>query len=44
LLHELALDNSELLKIALKEHHLLLLRTVVRSAKHVVVLLACLVE
>jgi hypothetical protein len=43
LLDELALDDGELFEVALEEHHLLLLRTVVGGAEHVVVLLAGLV-
>jgi ribosomal protein L3 len=43
LLNKLALNNSELLEIALEEHHLLLLGAVVGSTEHVVILLACLV-
>jgi hypothetical protein len=44
LLDKLALDNGELLQVTLKEHHLLLLRTVVRRAEHVVVLFPGLIE
>ena len=43
LLDELALDDGELLEVALEEHHLLLLGTVVGGTEHVVILLACLV-
>jgi hypothetical protein len=38
------LHNSELLKVALEEHHLLLLSTVVGSTEYVVVLLTSLIE
>lgn len=44
LFDELPLYNGKLLKIALEEHHLLLLGAVVGSAKYVVVLLSRLVE
>lgn len=44
LFDELPLDNGELLKVALQEHHLLLLSAIVGSSQYVVVLLSCLVE
>jgi hypothetical protein len=43
LLDELALDDGELLEVALEEHHLLLLGAVVGGPEHIVVLLARLV-
>lgn len=38
------MHNSKLLKIALEEHHLLLLGAIVGSAEYVVILLAGLIE
>ncbi len=44
LLHELPLHDGELLEVAFKEHHFLLLCAVVGSAKYVVVLLSRFVQ
>jgi hypothetical protein len=44
LLHELSLHDCQLLEVALKERHLLLLLTIVAAAENVVVLLSCLIE
>lgn len=44
LLDELSLHHSKLFKIAFKEHHLLLLGTVVGCAEHIVILLSRLVQ
>lgn len=44
LFNKLPLHNSELLKVALEEHHFLLLCAIVGSAEYVVVLFACFVE
>lgn len=43
LLNELSLNDGKLFEIAFQEHHLLLLRAVVRCSEHVVILLTGLV-